>query len=63
MPVVKLEVPTNAMRTERDWVLERVWFEQGRLIFGERMKHARELKAAVSGLWRVILGESDASWV
>jgi len=63
IPVLKLEVPTDAMRTERDWGLDRVLFEQGRLILGERMERARELKAAVSGLWRVIMGESDDSWV
>jgi len=47
MPVLKLEVPMNAMRAERDWGLERVRFEQGWLILGERMELARELKAAV----------------
>jgi len=47
MPVLKLEEPMNAMRAERDWGLERVWFEQGWLILGERMERARELKAAI----------------
>jgi len=63
MPVLKLEEPMNAMRAERDWGLERVWFEQGRLILGKRMERARELKAAVLRLWRVIVGGSNDSWV
>jgi len=63
MTVLKLEFPTDAMITERGWGLERVWFEQGRLILGQRMERAKELKADVSGLWRVIVEESDDSRV
>ena len=36
MPVLKLELPTNGMRIERGWGLERVCSINGRLIFGER---------------------------
>jgi len=60
-PVLKLEVPMNSMRAERDWGLERVWFEQGWLILGERMELARELKAAVFGMRENYEGERN-SW-
>jgi len=61
MPVLKLEVPMNTMRAERDWGLERVWFEQGWLILGERMGRATELKATVFGTRENYEGERN-SW-
>jgi len=43
LPESELDLPKNAMGA--GWVLglKRVWFEQGRLILGERRERARRL--------------------